>query len=520
MLSNRKRTIFRTAPPPHPVHQWDIMGMDCCVDFRTGIFFRMALTSNLGFVIKRAANRALAGYAVKTKRKRATNFLFISLFVLFSSALASDRLLLKNARIFTMEERGILESGMILISEGKIEKIEPDIPVPSETQVLDLAGKTIIPGLVCASSALFLDERDLRYSGEESPDTDVLEGIHYLDPSVFQVQKYGVTTVYISPVSFRSIGGLGAVVKALSGESGNARVLKEKAALNIRLERLQDKKTSNVLRLSQYHAIRDRFIQAREYRKKWADYETQQKKYEEEQSRLDEKKETGTSDENKLKKPDKPGRDEASEILLLAMDKKIPVRFIVHRPDSILQALRLGKEFGLAVVLEGAEDWPGLLAELEEASVLLLSNPLMDYRMFLLPGGARGYAAGFLPVRESDLFYSDRASLRSTKPNPASWAKLAESEIPFALVPSDRFPLSAGFLRFYAALISSHGVPSGYALESVTSNAARILGVSDRVGSLAEGKDADLVVLDGDPLDSLAKIDLVLIDGETVWKRK
>lgn len=496
------------------------MGTDGCIDFRTGIFYRMALTSNFGFVIKRAANRELAGYAVKTIRKRATNFLFISLFILFSSALASDRLLLKNARIFTMEERGILESGMILISEGKIEKIERDIPVPPDTQVLDLAGKTIIPGLVCASSALFLDGRDLRYSGEESPDTDILEGFHYFDPSVIQVQRYGVTTVYISPVSFRSIGGLGAVVKAVSGESGNARILKEKAALNIRLERLQDKKTSNVLRLSQYHAIRDRFKQAMEYRKKWADYEQKQEKYEEEKSRRAEKKEKGTSDENKQKRPEKPGRDESSKVLLLAMDKKIPVRFIAHRPDSILQALRLGKEFGLTVILEGAEDWPGLLPELEEASVSLLSNPLLDYRIFLLPGGARGYAAGFLPVGESDHYYSDKATLRGTKPDPASWAKLGESEIPFALVPSDRFPLSAGFLRFYAALISSYGISPEYALESVTSNPARILGVSDRVGSLEEGKDADLVVLEGDPLDSLAKIDLVLIDGKAVWKRK
>ncbi len=480
----------------------------------------MALTSNFGFVIKRAANRAHAEYAVKTIRKKATNFLFISLFVLFSSALASDRLLLKNARIFTLEERGILESGMILISEGKIEKIGRDIPVPSDTQVLDLAGKTIIPGLVCASSALFLDERDLRYSGEESPDTDILEGLHYFDPSVIQVQGYGVTTVYISPVSFRSIGGLGAVVKAGSGESGNARVLKEKSALNIRLEKLQDKKTSNVLRLSQYHAIRDRFTQAKEYRKKWEDYERKQKKYEEEKNRREEKKEKGASDENKQKRPDKPSRDESNEVLLLAMDKKIPVRFIVHRPDSILQALKLGKEFGLAVILEGAEEWPVLLAELEESSASLLSNPLLDCRMFLLPGGAKGYAAGFLPVRESELYYSDKASLRGTKPDPDSWTKLAESEIPFALVPHDRFPLSAGFLRFYAALVSAHGVSPEYALESVTLNAARILGVSDRVGSLAEGKDADLVVLEGEPLDSLAKIDLVLIDGETVWKRK
>lgn len=464
--------------------------------------------------------RAFAGKAVKPRIKIAAIFISVLLFILSFSAQASDRVLLKNARIFTMGEPGILRNGMILIANGKIEKIGPVIPVPSDTRVLDLSGKTIIPGLVCPSSSLYLQERDLRYPGEESPDTDVLEGIHYFDPSFQQVQRYGVTTVYISPVSFRSIGGMGAVVKVGPGEKGNIQVLKEKAALNVRLERLQDNKTSHALRLAQYHAIRDRFMQALEYRKKRTVYERKQKEYEEEKDKGEEKKKIGNPDEIKQKKPEKPKTDESVEVLLQAMEKKFPVRFIVHRPDSILHALRLGKEFGLAVILEGAENWPKLLPELEEASVSLLSNPLLDDRMFLLPGGASGYAAGFLPTGESGLFYSDKASHRGAKPDRNSWEKLAESEILFALIPSDRFPFSTGFMRFYASLLSSHGISPEYALAAVTSIAARILGVHDRVGSLEEGKDADLVVLEGDPLDSLARIEMVLIDGKTVWMRK
>ncbi len=433
--------------------------------------------------------------------------------------MASDQVFLKNAKIYTMSAQGLLEKGMILIKDGKIEKIGPDIPTPSDAQVIDLSGKTIIPGIVCASSSLFLEEKDLQYSGEEKPDTDILEGIHYFDPSSSQILKHGVTTVYISPVSFRFIGGLGAVVKVSSGESGKIKILKDKAALNIRLERLQDKKTSNVLRLTQYHRIRDQFKQAEEYRKEWADYIKKRNKYEDEKKKLEEKKE-GEPENKPVKEPQKPKKDESKEILLQAMEKKIPVRFIVHRPDSILQALRLGQEFGLSIILERSEDWPYILDELVEASVSLLSNPLLDYRKSLLPGGAKGYAAGFFQVKENDLFYSDEESDRGLKPGKDSWGKLADSGIPFALVPPDRLPLSARFMRLYAAVLLSRGVSSEIALGAVTSNAAKILGVADRVGSLEEGKDADLVVLDGEPLNSLSKIDMVFRDGTAVWKRK
>jgi imidazolonepropionase-like amidohydrolase len=144
----------------------------------------------------------------------------------------------------------------------------------------------------------------------------------------------------------------------------------------------------------------------------------------------------------------------------------------------------------------------------------------LDYRKFLLPGGAKGYAAGLLPVNGNDLFYSDRENVPGTRPGQGSWGKLADSGIPFALIPPDHFPLSARFMRFYAAILSSQGVSFESALGAVTSNAAKILGVADRIGSLEKGKDADLIVLDGDPLNSLSKIELVFVAGSVVWKRK
>ncbi len=203
------------------------------------------------------------------------------------------------------------------------------------------------------------------------------------------------------------------------------------------------------------------------------------------------------------------------------MDKKFPVRIEAHRADSIHNALRLGEEFGLRIVLEKCEDWFKVLPQLTVASVSLLSNPLMDYRKSILPGGAKGYAAGLLKAKEEDFFYSGKES-SGDSPSPKStknWSALGAGKIPLALIPPDNYPLSARYMRYYASLLVSQGLPEIEALKAVTSGPAEILGVSGRVGSLEEGKDADLVVLTGEPLNSLSKVEIVFVNGLKVGER-
>ena len=439
----------------------------------------------------------------------------------------SQTLLLKNARIQTMGGPGVIENGMILVESGKIKKIGRDISVPPGAEVLDLSGKTVIPGLVCAAPSLFLYERDLAYAGEEGADTDILEGINYDDPSVPEVLQCGVTTAYISPVSFRSTGALGAVVKLKAGGQGRLTVLKDKAGLSYRLDRMEDRRSSNLLRLTQYHRIRDQFRQAQEYSAEWRAYEKKLKEYEEKNKEFEKKSKDEKAKKAAAapappatpKKPEKPRKDETREILVQALDKKIPVRFEAHRPDAILQALKLAEEFGLLVILEKSEDWASVLPEIERTSTPLLLNPLLDYRKFTIPGGEKGYAASLLKIRANDLFYSDAESLSEDGRRWENWKRLASSKARFALIPPDSFPLSARFMKDYASLAVGLGISAEAALSSVTSGAARILGVFDRVGSLEEGKDADLVVLDGDPLDSLARIQTVYVDGSIAWKK-
>ncbi|UCC39678.1 MAG: amidohydrolase family protein [Candidatus Aminicenantes bacterium] len=447
-------------------------------------------------------------------------FLLATLFLFQPGSIltAQEYTLLRNSRIYTMGNKGLLQKGMILIRGKKIEKIGESIDYPSGARIIDLSGKTIIPGIVCASSSLFLERKDRTFSGEEKLDADILEGLNYFDMSIAEMLKHGVTTVYISPVSFQSIGGLGAVLKLKANKEGSLEILKARAGLKLRLERMENKKTSSVLRLTQYNRIRDLFKQAQEYRKEWDEYEKKLKEYEEAQK--DKSKERDISVDKKLKEPKKPRKNEPKEILVHAMEKKIPVFFEVHRPDTILNALRLAKEFGLKIILESCEEWNRVLPQLKDASVPILSNPLLNYKKFMLPGGERGYAAGLLDVPKDSFFYSETASSLQNEKAEKNWAKLVSLKIPFALIPPDHFPLSTRYMRLFASLLVSRGISTLEALKAITSMPAGILGVSERIGSLERGKDADLVVLDGEPLSSLSTVKMVFVDGLLAWEGK
>ena len=440
---------------------------------------------------------------------------------------AQDSILLKNAKVFTMGRSGVLEPGMILVREGKIEKVAAAIEAPPGAIILDLGGRSVIPGMVCASSSVLIPPRDLFFPGDETPDADALEGLNAFDESIPELLHHGVTAAYVSAASYQFVGGMGAVVRLAGQAPGHLEVLKEKAGLSVRVERMENKKTSNLLRLTQYQKVRDFFVQAREYRKEWQDYEKKLAEYNQSQkSKKDERAKDKEKDkekaQEKAKEPEKPKKDEGKEILLQVIDKKIPLRIEAHRTDAILNALRLGQEFGLKVILERAEDWPEVLPQIQEASAGFLSNPWLDYRKFLVPGGAKGYATTVLQLNADGFFYSGeegKHGLPAQKPE-ENWRSLASAKVPFALIPPDRLPLSARYLRFYASLLVSLGFSQEDALKAVTSAPAEILGVSDRIGSVEEGKDADLVVLSGEPLDSLSKVEMVLVKGKKVWESK
>jgi len=440
---------------------------------------------------------------------------WLSIGLLFLSPLvlsADDTILLKNARIYTMGKNGDLEKGMILINGLKIEKVGVTIQVPSGTKIFDLTGKTIIPGLVCASSSLFLSETERTFQGDEKPDTNILDGINLYDEKVPVVLRNGVTAAFISPVSFKTVGGLGAVVKLTAEPGQTPEILKQKAALRLRMESLSQEKTSNLLRLTQYHAVRDKFVAASHYREEWEKYEKKLNEYKEAQ-----KDKTKTK---KVKKPKEPRKDPGNDILIEVMDQKIPLWIEVHSPDAILNSLRIAEEFSCRLILESIEGWPTVISQIQQSKASFLISPLSDWPKFTLPGGPQGYIARMLNINPGSFLYSDQESTikTSAKATPQNWQTLIAGDSRVACIPPDIFPLSARNLREYAALLIAEGINRSDALKSITIAPAKILGVANRVGSIEEGKDADLVILNGAPLNTLSRIEKVLVNGAIVWE--
>ena len=462
---------------------------------------------------------SLKSRIIRSLKQRNVSFSILSIWLsvglLFAFPLvlsADETILLKNAKIYTMGKKEVLEKGMILIKGHKIEKIGVEFQVPSGAKIFDLTGKTVIPGIICASSSLFLSDTERTFPGDEKPDTNILDGINLFDETVPVVLRNGVTTTFISPVSFKTVGGLGAVVKLTAEPGQTPEVLKQKAALRLCMETLSNKKTSNLLRLTQYYAVRNKFVAASHYKEEWEKYEKKLKEYKEAQK--DKTKAV------KTKEPKEPRKNRENDILIEVMNQKIPLWIEVHSPDAIVNALRIAEEFSCRLILESIEGWPKVVSQIQQSKASLLISPLSNWPKCTIPGGPKGYIARMLNLNPNHFLYSDQECTikASAKATIQDWQMLTALNSRLACIPPDRYPLSGRNLREYAALLAAEGITDTDALRTITLSPAEILGVANRVGSIEEGKDADLVILDGAPLNTLSRIEKVLINGAIVWE--
>jgi len=380
----------------------------------------------------------------------------------------SDAVAFKFGRIIPVSGPDI-SPGVILVERGKIKKVGRDVAVPDGVKIVDLSAYAAMPGMVDAATGIGITGNPNEESSEITPRFRVFDSIDPRDNRFQHSIQVGVTTLLVEPGERNVIGGLGSVVKPV-GRSGREMLVREDAVLKAVMGRRpawgnQSPRRSQASFFSRRPTTRMGVVW--EFRKAFLDA----RRYREEKP--------ATSDEDK-------------EILLKAMDRKLPVRVFASRSFDIETALRLADEFGLTLQLEEAEEAHRYVGELAERKVAVVLRPWF---------------------RTSDLYLPEGGEIRFD-----TFARLAAAGVPVALLHGD-LDVRESMLAM-AAMAVKYGAKREDALRAVTINPAGILGVGERVGTLEEGKDADFVVLTGDPLDVKSRIEWVFVDGRRVYGKK
>jgi imidazolonepropionase-like amidohydrolase len=371
-----------------------------------------------------------------------------------------------------------LDSGTILVTGGKITAVGPDLDIPDGATVIDAAGGWVLPGFIEAHGHVGVHEEAEGWAGSDSNELTepvtaqvrALDAINPADLGFRDAVSGGVLAVNVNPGSGNPIGGQTAALKCW-GRTVDQMLLKApagmKSALGENPKRVYgERKQSPSTRLGTAAVIRAALVDAANY---LAKLEAEQRKPDDERKHVD--------------------RDLKLEALGRVLRKEIPWRQHCHRADDIATALRLAEEFGYDLVIDHGTE-AHLLADI--------------------------LAAKDIPVIIGPLFTSrSKVELRNRSlDNPG---KLASAGVTIAIT-TDHPVVPINFLAHQAALSVKHGLDRDTALRALTINPARIIGVDDRLGSIEPGKDADLVIWSGDPLDVLSRVTRALIDGEEIYR--
>lgn len=359
-------------------------------------------------------------------------------------------------------------SADILIDAGKIQEIGINLSTPDGCNVMDATGLHIYPGFVEAHCHTGLDGTAIGYEGHDynelndpvTPQLRAVDGINPLDPAFKEAALAGVTCIATGPGSSNAIGGSFAVIKTV-GRRADDMIVKAPAAMKCAFG-------ENPKRCYKDHGISSRMTNAaliRQVLNKALQYQA--------------KKEAAGDDASKM-----PAYDDKCEALLPVLNHEIPLKAHAHQANDFFTALRIAKEFGLDITLEHVTEGH------------LVADILAQEKVPLAVGPSFGHASKFELQNKS-----------WTTPDVLTKAGCRVSIITDAPVtPLHYLPLCAG-------LAHKAGLSENDALLAITLNPARHLGVDDRVGTLEEGKDADLVITDGSPLSMETKVHAVYIDG-------
>lgn len=375
---------------------------------------------------------------------------------------ANAQIAVKGETVWTMAG-GPIANGVVLInSNGKIEAVgtAAEVKIPANYRVI--SAKVVTPGLIDAHTVVGLngylnqphDQMALDGGSPIQPELRAIDAYNAQEKLVEWLREFGITTIHTGHQPSALIPGQTMIAKTTGNNVDEATIVTTKmVAVVLGQGALAGQGKSPGSRAKQAAMLRAELIKAQE----------------------------------NAKKKDAP-RDLKSEMMDKVIKGEIPLLVTAHKAQDIMTALRIAKEFNLKIVLDGASEAHMLLEEIKASGFPVILHPTM-------------FRAG----GDTENLSMETAS------------KLKKAGIPFALqsgyegyVPKTRVVL------FEAALAAANGLSMRDALASVTIDAATILGLNDRIGSIEKGKDGDIALYDGDPFEYTSHCTGTIIDGKVV----
>jgi len=375
---------------------------------------------------------------------------------------------IKAGKILTISTEPITD-GVILIEDGKIADIGTGIEIPDGAVIIDAGKNVVMPGFVDASAPAPVRGDLNEQSSEITPTLRISDALDPQSKTLKRIVQTGVTTLFVSPGLQNVIGGLGVIVKP-TGKIPQQMIIKDDAALTV----VMDLDTTEGNRIPRYQTPDNFYF--RRPGTRMAIIWMLRKSFFDAQQRADWD----------------PAKDPNMAVLKEALEDEIPIHVYARRAIVIRAALKVADEYGLKLIFQECTEGYRVADELAERKIPVVLGPFYYY-----PGNMGQYREG-------------------RKVNWNNAGILANAGVKVALGSGGQ----SGAIDLLTAAIFAvrNGMDPNEALKAITITPAEILAVADRVGSLEKGKDADIVILSGDPLDVTTRVEKVILNGRTVYQ--
>ena len=382
-------------------------------------------------------------------------------------------LLIQNGHIKTMAGEDIRNGNILIGDDGKIAAVGAFVPVPVNCEIIDARGALVTPGLVEAHCHVGLHDMAMGWEGADcneksdpvTPQMRAIDSIFPRDEAFSLAGSYGVTTLCTGPGSANVVGGTFTAVKTV-GDRVEDMIVKEAVAMkcafgeNPKRTYGQSSKKNPCTRMATAALLRELLFKSRRYL---------------------EDKEAGKN----------PAFDMKAEAMIPVLEGEIPLKAHAHRADDILTSIRVAKEFDVKLTLDHCTEGH-LIAEIL---------------------AAEGYPALVGPS------FGSKSKIELAEKTFATAGILHKAGVSVSII-TDAPVIPINYLPLCAGLAAAHGLPYEEAWRAITVNPATHMGLSDRVGTIEAGKDADIVIWSADPLTTVgASAKLTLINGNIIHQK-